>query len=192
MAGWLESDRTVLLGMALDSFRMPRSRLVAHGFVEKPAPGARRSQINGGLPRYQSYQIWIFLLAEDGVHQLRASLDFLTGNLVEREHISYGYTSIAAVRMLRKSGGVRIFELSLTAGEPIRVRVRDADPGAVRQDEQDENADPAEEGKSETEDADLDMASVTNTLRLLQGVADGGRNWLREHNWTNAWADNQA
>ena len=192
MAAWLESDRTVLLGMALDYFHMPRSRLVAHGFLEKPAPGARRSQINGGLPRYQKYQTWIFLLAEDGVHQLRASLDFLTGTLVEREHISYGYTSIAAVRMLRKSGGVRTFELSLTAGEPIRVRVREADPGPVPQDEQDENADPAEENKSETEDTDLDVASVTNTLRLLQGVAGGGRNWLREHNWTNAWAGNQA
>lgn len=188
MAAWLESDRTVLLGMALDYFNLPRSRLVAHGFLEKPAPGARRSQINGGLPRYQKYQIWIFLLAEDGVHQLRASLDFLTGTLVEREHISYGYTSIAAVRMLRKSGGVRTFELSLTAGEPIRVRVREADPGPVPQDEQDENTDPAEENESETGDTDLDVASVTNTLRLLQGVAGGGKNWLREHNWTNAWA----
>jgi hypothetical protein len=192
MAGWLESDRTVLLGTALDYFRMPRSRLVAHGFLEKPAPGARRSQIYGGLPRYQRYQTWIFLLAEDGVHQLRASLDFLTGTLVEREHISYGYTSIAAVRMLRKSGGVRTFELRLTAGEPITVRVREADPGPVPQDEHDENADPAGENKSETEDTDLDVASVTNTLRLLQGVAGGGRNWLHEHNWTNAWAGNQA
>lgn len=192
MAMWLESDRMVLLGTALDYFRMPRSRLVAHGFLEKPAPGAKRSQIKGGLPRYQRYQTWIFLLAEDGVHQLRASLDFLTGTLVEREHISYGYTSIAAVRMLRKSGGVRTFELSLTAGEPIRVRVREADSGPVPQDEHDENADPADENKPATEDSDLDVASVTNTLRLLQGVAGGGKKWLHEHNWTNAWAGSQA
>jgi hypothetical protein len=60
MAEWLEGDRTVLLGMALDQFRLSRSRMVAHGFIEKPEPGARRSQINGGLPRYQKYQIWMF------------------------------------------------------------------------------------------------------------------------------------
>lgn len=192
MAEWLEGDRTVLLGMALDHFHLSRSRMVAHGFIEKPAPGAKRSQISGGLPRYQKYQIWMFLLAEGGVHQLRASLDFLTGTLVEREQISYGYTSIAAVRMLRKSGGVRTYELSLTAGEPIKVRVRETDPPVATQGDQEEDTDPAEETEPETEDTAPDVASVTNTLRLLQGVVGGGMNWLRDHNWANAWADNRA
>jgi hypothetical protein len=192
MAQWLEGDRTVLLGMALDHFHLSRSRMVAHGFIEKPAPGARRSQINGGLPRYQKYQIWMFLLVEGGVHQLRASLDFLTGTLVEREHLSYGYTSIAAVRMLRTSGGVRTYELSLTAGKPIKVRVQETDARSVTQDEQDEDTDPAEENEPATEDTAPDVASVTNTLRLLQGVVGGGMNWLHEHNWANAWADSQA
>jgi hypothetical protein len=192
MAEWLEGDRTVLLGMALDHFHLSRSRMVAHGFIEKPAPGAKRSQIKGGLPRYQKYQIWMFLLAEGGVHQLRASLDLLTGTLVEREQISYGYASIAAVRMLRKSGGVRTYELSLTAGEPIRVRVRETDPQPAIQGERDEDTYPTEENESATEDTAPDVASVTNTLRLLQGVVGGGMNWLREHNWANAWPDSQA
>ena len=192
MANWLEGDRTVLLGIALDHFHLSRSMMFAHGFIEKPMPGAKRSQINGGMPRYQKYQIWMFLLAEGGVHQLRASLDFLTGTLVEREHISYGYTSIAAVRMLRRSSGVRTYELSLTAGEPIKVQVRQTDPPPVRQDEPDEDTDPAEENEYATEEAAPDVASVTNTLRLLQGVVGGGMNWLREHNWANAWADSQA
>lgn len=192
MAEWLEDDRTVLLGMALDHFRLSRSRLVAHGFLEKPAPFARRSQINGGLPRYHKYQIWMFLLAEDGVHQLRASLDFLTGTLVDREDITYGYTSIASISTLRKSGGVRTYEIRLTGGDPIRVRVRETDPEPVTQDEQDKDTDPAEEDESVTEDTAPDVASVTNTLRLLQGVVRGGRNWLHEHDWTNAWANSDA
>ncbi len=144
--------------------------------------------------RYQKYQVWMFLLVEGGVHQLRASLDFLTGTLVEREHLSYGYTSIAAVRMLRTSGGVRTYELSLTAVEPIKVRVQETDPRSVtqdEQDEQDEDTDPAEENEPATEDTAPDVASVTNTLRLLQGVGGGGMNWLHEHNWANAWADSQ-
>jgi hypothetical protein len=40
MAEWLEEDRTVLLGMALDHFHLSRSGMVAHGFIEKPMPGA--------------------------------------------------------------------------------------------------------------------------------------------------------
>ena len=191
MAEWLEDDRTVLLGMALDHFHLPRSRMIAHGFIEKPHPFARRSQAVGGLPRYQKYQIWMFLLAEGGVHQLRASLDFLTGTLVEREHITYGYTSIAAVRMLRKSGGVRTYELSLTAGEPIKVRVRETDPSLLTQDDPDGDAEPATENQPAPEDAVPDVASVTNALRLLQGVAVGGVSWLRDHNWANAWTDSQ-
>jgi hypothetical protein len=191
MAKWLEDDRTVLLGMALEHFNLPRSRMIAHGFIEKPFPGARRSQVNGGLPRYQKYTIWIFLLAEGGVHQLRATLDFLTGTLVEREHISYGYTSIAAVRMLRKTGGVRTYELSLTAGEPIKVRVRETDPSPLTQDAHDDDAEPARENEPPAEDAAPDVATVTNTLRLLQGVVGGGMNWLHDHNWAKAWRDSQ-
>ncbi len=180
MARWLDHDRTILLGTALDQFQLPRSRVVAHGFLETRHPGARRSQIKGGLPRYQKYQIWMFLLAEDGVHQVRARLEFLTGTLVEREHISYGYASIAAVRMLRESGA-RKFELRLTAGEPIEVQVREPGP-------QNENADSDEEDKDITEESGLDTASVTNSLRLLQGVAGGGGKWLREHDWATAWS----
>ena len=192
MAKWLEDDRTVLLGMALDHFRLSRSKMVAHGFIEKPQPFARRAQISGGLPRYQKYQIWMFLLAEGGVHQFRANLNFLTGTLVEKEHISYGYASIAAVRMLRKSGGVRTYELSLTAGKPITVRVQETDPQPATQDELDEDTDPAEDNQPATEDTAPDVASVTNTLHLLQGVVGGGTNWLREHDWANAWPDSQA
>ncbi len=55
MAEWLEDDRTVLLGMALEHFHLPRSRMIAHGFIEEPFPGARRSQADEGLLRYQKY-----------------------------------------------------------------------------------------------------------------------------------------
>jgi hypothetical protein len=192
MAEWLQDDRTALLGMALDRFRLSRSRLVAHGFIEKPAPFAKRSQIDGGLPRYQRYQVWMFLMAEDGVHQLRASLNFLTGSLVDREDITYGYSSIASIRTVRKSGGVRTHEISLTAGEPITVQVRETDPRPVTQDEKDDDTEPATETGSVLEDPAPDVASVTNTLNLLQSVVREGRNWLREHKWANAWGEAQA
>lgn len=194
MAEWLERDRTVLLGRALDYFRLPRSRLIAHGFLEKPHPGARRKQLDGCLARYQGYQIWIFLLAEDGVRQMRASLDFLTGTLVEREEITYGYSSIAAVHVTRKRGG-QTFELRLTGGDPITVQVKKPVPGTKPPDnrgDQDENTEEAEEAGDEANDDDLDVASITNTLHLLEGVAAEGRKWLQEHAWATAWTGDKA
>jgi hypothetical protein len=194
MAEWLERDRTVLLGLALDYFRLPRSRLVAHGFLEKPGVAARRMQLDGCLPRYQGYQIWMFLLAEDGVRQMRASLDFLTGTLTQREEITYGYSSIAAVHVMRKRGG-QTFELRLAGGDPIRVQVKEPGPGAKRPDnpgDQDENGELAEEAEEVANNNDLDVASITNTLHLLEGVAADGRKWLQEHAWATAWTGDKA
>lgn len=196
MAEWLECDRTVLLGFALDYFRLPRSRLIAHGFLEKPHPGARRKQLGGCLPRYQGYQIWMFLLAEDGVRQMRTRLDFLTGTLAEREQIAYGYSSIAAVHVTRKRGG-QTFELRLTGGDPIKVQVKEPAPAKAPDNlgGQDENAELTEESYEAGDagnDDDLDVASITNTMHLLEGVAADGRKWLREHAWATAWTGDEA
>jgi len=79
------------------------------------------------------------------------------------------------------------FELRLTSGDPIKVQVRDADPGEAPQDE---NAEPAEEAEDAEEDTDLDVASATNTLHVLEGVAAEGRNWFRGREWVGAWAGN--
>lgn len=188
MAEWLELDRTVLLGRALDYFRLPRSRVVAHGFIEKGMPGARKGQSGGGLIRHQRYLIWMFLLAKDGVRQVRASLDFLNGIHVQREEIVYGYGSIAAVHVTRKRSGPT-FVLSLTGGDPVEIQVKEeADQDANAKPE--ENAD-ADIGDMTTDDG-LDVASITNTLHLLEGVAADGRQWLEEHSWANAWTSESA
>jgi len=187
VAKWLRRDRTVLLGEALDYFDLPRSRLAAYGFLEKPAPGAKRAQVDGGLPRYQRYQVWMFLLAEDGVRQVRVHLDFLTGTHSQREQISYGYDHIAAAHVMRESNGGQKFTLRLTAGDPIEVRLRKADlapdPGAGPRQIAVETDDARDEGTV------TDAASVANTLHILEGVAAEGRRWLREHDWAAAWLE---
>lgn len=193
VAEWLRRDRIVLLGQALDYFDLPRSQLAAYGFLEKPAPGAQRAQVDGGLPRYQRYQVWMFLLAEDGVRQVRFHLDFLTGIHSQREQISYGYDHIAAAHVMRESNGGQKFTLRLTAGEPIEVRLRKADlaldpgagPGQI-------SAVAAETDDAKDEGTVTDAASVANTLHILEGVAAEGRRWLREHDWAAAWLESQA
>jgi hypothetical protein len=135
MAAWLEFDRTVLLGKALDHFQLLRSRLRTHAFLEEPEVAVRRARIKGGPLRYAKYGIRVFLLADDGVRQVRASLAFMTGMLTVRERTSFRYDAIVSVRVLREVRRGQKFELTLTAGEPITVQVRDADqlrPSGIR------------------------------------------------------------
>jgi hypothetical protein len=187
MAAWLELDRTVLLGMALDRCHLSRSRVIAHGFLEVPLPGARRSQVEGGLPRYQKYQIQMFLLTEDGFRLVRANLNFLTASLAVRSRTSRSYDSITAVHAEPDRRGGQKFEVRLAHDDPIKVRVRDSGTSPAR-DEQDENPHPAAETEEVVDDGmGMDAASVDNTLHLLDGVAADGRKWLQEHAWATAW-----
>jgi hypothetical protein len=183
MAAWLECDRTVLLGTALDFFQLSRSRLKTHAFLEEPGVAVRRARIEGGPLRYAGYRLMAFLLAEGGVRQVRYSLDFTTGVLTERERTNYRYDAIVSVRVLHEARRGQKFELRLTAGEPITVQVRDADPGEIQDGPDTELAEETEE------DPALDAASVANTLLVLEGVAAEGRNWFRGRDWAGAWSE---
>jgi hypothetical protein len=187
MAAWLECDRTVLVGMALAHFRLPRSRLVAHALVEEPGVAARRrARIEGGQLRYARYRFQLFLLAEDGVRQVKANLDFITGTLTIRERASHRYDAIASVRFLQETRR-QTFELRLTTGELITIRVRDADPGEAQQDQ---DAGPTEETQEPAEAEEYtapDVASMTNLLHMLERAIGEGRNSFRERDWARAW-----
>jgi hypothetical protein len=191
MAAWLEHDRTVLLGMALDHCHLSRSRAIAHGLLEVPLPGARRSQVQGGLPRYQRYQIQMFLLTEDGFRLVRANLNLLTGSLVVRARTSRGYDSITAVHVEPDRHGGQNFEVRLKHDDPIKIRVRD--PGAsATEGKQDENPHTVAETEEGVDDGmGMDSASVDNILHLLDGVAADGRKWLQENDWARAWTSDK-
>jgi len=177
MAAWLERDRTLLLGEALKHFQLRRSRVRAHAFLEHRNPGARRSQIEDGPWRYTAYQLHVFVLAEDGVRQVRALLDFTKATLTMRERTSYSYDSIVAVRFLQETRR-QTFELRLAAGDPVTVRVRDADPGGTQPDQDASQTAETQETAETEEDASLDVASMTDLLHTLEKVAGQGRNWL--------------
>jgi hypothetical protein len=186
MAAWLACDRAVLLGGTLDHFHLPRSRLIAHAFLEEPAVAVKRSHIKGGPWRYARYQLLVFLLAEDGVRQVKANLDFMTGTLTIRERTSYRHDAIVSVRVLKEPRRLT-FELRLTAGEPISVRLRDADPSETQQD-QDAGAteETPEAAEAEGETAP-DMTSVADLLHALERAAGECRNWFRGRDWAGVW-----
>jgi hypothetical protein len=178
IAGWLDCDRTALLGQAMDHYKLARSQVHTHAFLEEPGPGARRARAHNGPMRYSKYTLMVFLLTSDGVRQMTADLTFLTVDLRHRERISYRYDAVVSANVSlgsRDSRWSRIqqkFVLTLVNGDPISVTVTDLDPRSFRRGEDAESLSRA----------GLDAASVTNTLHVLEGIAAEGKSWLRERN----------
>jgi hypothetical protein len=190
MAAWLGCDQTVLLGSALDHFQLPRSRLIAHAFLEEPAVAVKRARVDGGPWRYTKYRLLVFLLAEDGVRQVRANLDFVTATLTIRERTSYRHDAIVSVRVLKEPRRQK-FELRLTAGEPITVRVRDADPGEAQQDQDAGSKEETQAAEEAAEDTATDVTSLAEFLHALERAAGEGRNWFRGRDWAGAWPNDE-
>jgi hypothetical protein len=189
MAAWLDSDRTVLLGRALDHFHLSRSRLSAHAFHEEPDVAVRRARIEGGPWRYAGYRLLVFLLAEDGVRQVKANLAFMTGALTIRERTSYRYDAIVSVHVLRDTPRGQTFKLRLAAGDPITIRVRDPIPGGDP-DQGPGLTDEAQQVEEAEEDTAPDMTSMANVLHMLEGAAGEGPNWFQGQEWAGAWSVN--
>jgi hypothetical protein len=186
MAAWLGCDKMVLLGGALDHFHLPRSRLTIYAFLEERSVAARSARIEGGPWRYAAYRLLMLLLAEDGVRQVRANLNFITGTLTTRERTSYRRDAIVSVRVLKEARR-QTFELRLTAGEPIIIPLRDADPGAVPQGQDAEPAERTPEAAEAAEDTAPDVTSLADLLHELERIAGEGRNWSQERGGAGAW-----
>jgi hypothetical protein len=186
MVAWLGCDQTVLLGRALDHFHLPLSQVIAHAFIEQPGVAVKRARIEGGPWRYAGYRLQVFLLAQDGVRQIRANLNFITGTLSVRERKSYRYDSIVSMRFLQETRR-QTFELRLTDGDLITVRVRDADPGEAQQDQ---DAVPAEAEEAEAEDsAAADASSMTDLLNMLERAVGENRKWFQGRDEAGTWSD---
>jgi hypothetical protein len=188
MAAWLTRDRTVLLGMALDHFHPPRSQVIAHAFLEHPGVAVKRGRIEEGPWRYGGYRFQAFLLGGDGVRQVRANLNFVTGTLDIRERTSYPYDSIVAVRFLKELRR-QTFEFTLTAGDPIIVRLRNTDVGEAQQDQHAGSADEAQEAAVPDEEVTADATSVADLLHMLERSVAKKRGGFQERDRTGTWPD---
>jgi hypothetical protein len=169
MATWLACDRKILLDLAMRHYQVPRSRLIAHAFIELPAGSYKRARVRHGPWRYSAYKLLVFLLTDDGVHQVEADLDFEDGSYRERERMSFGYDAITAVTATVDKRAQRTFDLSLNNGQSIKVAVTDPSTNLIQEGEDEEKL----------ADAQWDATSLANTLRVLERVAVGGREGIR-------------
>jgi hypothetical protein len=170
MAAWLDCDRKILLDEAMRHYQVPRRRLFSHAFIELPGENYKqRARVRNGPWRYSAYKLLVFLLTDDGVHQVEADLDFRNGSCQERERISFGYNAITAVTASVNKRSKRTFDLGLGNGTSIKVVVTDPSTNLIKDGEDEEKL----------LDAEWDATSLANTLRVLEGVAAGGKEWIR-------------
>ncbi|MEV7013667.1 hypothetical protein [Streptosporangium sp. NPDC051022] len=183
MAAWLDHDRKVLLNEALQHYKLAMSDVIAHAFIETPAPSAKRARVRSGPWRYAKYQLLVFLLTADGVRQLAVKLDFGQGTFHDRQRINYRFEAVAAVRVSQSDDDERIFELALVNGQEIKVQVTGPGMEELQQGE----------SPGTVFEVTLDAAGLQHTLHVLEGIAAEGKEWItHEHRRGQACAGNLA
>lgn len=170
MARWLECDRKALMEEAMTLYRLKRQDVLAHAFIEAPAtPSYSRARVEDGPWRYSKYKILLFLLTTDGVRQLTQQLDFQKATTRSRARTNYRYDAFTSVQVAETDSGENVFELTLTNGDPIKVKVTDP-PSDITETE---DKDP--QGASQLT---LGTAGLGNALHVLEGVAAEGKKWI--------------
>ena len=170
MASWLDCDRKVLVGLAMQHYKLARSDVIADAFLEAPATASKRARVRNGPWRYSKYRILVFLLTTDGVRQVAVDLNFGDGSFHDWARTNYRFDAIAAIRVSETDDHQRTFDLGLVNGESINVRVTESN--TAQQLQQGEDADLLSS-------VALDATGLTNTLHVLEGIAAEGKEWIR-------------
>jgi hypothetical protein len=168
MAIWLECDRKLLVDHAMRQYRLRPSQIIAHAFIEAPAPTYKRGRYQLGPWRYSCYRLLLFLLTDDGVRQVNIDLDFQAGTHRVTQRLNYRFDAVAAVR-IDSTAQRQTFELTLVNGDPLSVRVTEANAEGIR---------PGED-QSRLAELSLDASGLSHTLHILEGIAAEGKEWVK-------------
>ncbi|SCL72890.1 hypothetical protein [Micromonospora peucetia] len=169
MAAWLEGDRKVLVDQAMQQYRLHPSHVIAHAFIEAPAPSCKRARYPQGPWRYSRYRLLLFLLTDDGVRQASIDLDFETATPRTNQRLNYRFDAVAAVRIDGIATQQQTFELTLFNGNPISILVSAPDNESLQDDE----------NPTKIAELSLDAAGLSHTLHVLEGVAAEGKEWVK-------------
>lgn len=169
MAAWLDCDRRLLMEEALTQYKLLPSNMIAHAFIEAPAPGCDRARVLNGPWRFSKYRLLVFLLTKDGVRQLAVDLDFHAISFGNRRRTSYRFDAVASVHVTEGACDERTFELELVSGYSLEIPVT--------------GTGEEELGTGETSgtvvDLTVDAAGLGNTLHILEGIAAEGKDWIK-------------
>lgn len=170
MAAWLDCDQKLLMGRAMRRYNLAASQVIAHAFIEAPADHYdKRARAKGGPWRYSQYRLMVFLLTADGIRQVEARLNFMKGSLHNLERTNFRFDAITSVKVSESDTKRRTLELALVNGQSIDVKVTEDSPGDLL---------PGEDAESLTR-ATVEATGLSNTLRVLEGIAAEGKEWIK-------------
>lgn len=169
MAAWLDCDKKIILESTLGHYGLKRSDVISYAFLETPGTSAKRASVRNGPWRYTQYKILVFLLTGDGIRQAAFGLRTRDGDIQPLDRRSYRYESIASVEASApRDDYQQTFDLHMVNGQTIGFRV--ADPITQWS--------PEETDAEALSNATQDAAGLRNTLRILEGVAADGKEWI--------------
>ncbi len=175
MAAWLDCDKKIILESALQHYGLKRSDVISYAFLETPGASYKRASVRNGPWRYTQYKVLVFLLTEDGIRQATFDLRTRDGDVRPLDRRSYRYDSIASVQASVPRGDYQqTFDLHLVNGQTISFRV--ADPIAQWS--------PDDTDAEALSNATQDATGLRNTLRILEGVAADGKEWIARETQT--------
>lgn len=186
METWLRSDTTILIADALEHFRISWHDVISYAVLRVPTPRASRAQERNGPWRYDGYALRLFLITEDGVREVSKVLNFETGGFRGEERNTFRFDAVSSVNVVKGSDGRQNLRLTLTNGPTRDILVtKGADPEVtehhLRNPEQ-PDLDPEAQSDNPL-DTRLDTTGFAPTLRILEGIAADGKNWIARGNY---------
>lgn len=186
METWLNCDKKMFLDDALRHYRLAWRDIIVHGFLQTPAKYCKRARVHGGPLRYSKYDIRLFLITQDGVREVSTELNFEQASTNGQQRNNYRFDAVSSVHVAKASKSSYTLELTLTNGPTRNIRVTDPE---MRQPNHDENPTPLSDINLDASDINLDAAGFTHTLRILEGIAAEGKNWISRDPHTNRNSD---
>ncbi|GAA1989883.1 hypothetical protein GCM10009799_14620 [Nocardiopsis rhodophaea] len=168
MEEWLNCDKTIILNRALKYHRLAWHDILAHAFLQTPHRPSKRARVRGGPWRYSKYNIQVFLMTEDGVHEVNSKLDFEHAVTLGEEREHFRFDAISSVHVDQTEGFGCTLKLTLMNGDPKSTVVTEPEAG---------QPDPGEDPRAISK-ISIDAAGFGHTLRILEGIAAEGKSWL--------------
>lgn len=175
MEDWLYCDTMVLLGNTLRHYKLAWRDVVAHAFLRAPAKSHKRARAKRGPWRYSRYDIRLFLVARDGVREVRGELDFERVSFDKEERRNYRFDAVSSVHVAKTGSFGYVLDLTLNNGPTRNIHV--TEPETTPPDP-DEDAD-------ELAKMNLDATGFAHSLHILEGIAAEGKEWMNRDPYAN-------
>ncbi|MEV3935598.1 hypothetical protein AB0K52_06430 [Glycomyces sp. NPDC049804] len=168
METWLYCDTTMLIDAALLHYRLAWRDVIARAVFQGPNPYRKRHRDPAGPWRYSSYDLMLFLITDDGVREVSSTLDFEHAVFQGQERNNFRFDAVSSVEVSEGPGGSRTLRLTLTNGPTRELYVTEA-----------EDAEQYGTGWADhLLDINLSAAGFVQALRILEGIAAEGKEWI--------------